>query len=191
KDAVTTATTDAAAAKKAASAIDAIDTVKLLRDKGFDATLVTTVQSAQSQMVNGLKLYETIDDTLAKAAQATGSARSDLLGVASQLAPTAKGIFDEGYGDYVNAQIIGQVYSPPGQPGAPGVPGGIPGGVPSGIPGGIPGGVPPATGGTGSTGGGSTSGGGGGSGSGGGGGGSGGGSGGGGSGNGGGGGGGN
>jgi uncharacterized membrane protein YgcG len=169
KGALTTAQDAESATKKAAAAIDAIDTTKLLGGKGFDATLVTTVQDSQTGMVNGLKLYEQIANTTALAIKASGSEQKDLVQVATNLIPTAKSLFDAGYQGYVEAQVSAGVYAPPTQPGVPGgIPGaGIPGaGVPgAGIPGGtgipgagIPGGtgIPPGTsGGTGGSGGGS------------------------------------
>ena len=164
-DAEKTASAAAQSAKQAASTIDAIDTTHLMGGKGFDATTVTTVQDSQSGMVNGLKLYATLNDTLAKAAAASGAERAQLVAAADDLAPTAKSIFDDGYQSFIDAQIIGHVY----QPQVPQGPGGIPGGIPPGAgipPGGVPGagvppgtvpgaGVPPATGGTGSGSGGS------------------------------------
>jgi hypothetical protein len=176
RDALKTAQDAEKATKTAAAAIDAIDTIKLLRDKGFDPTLVNVVQDSQTGMVNGLKLYEQIANAIALAVKANGTERKDLIKVATNLIPTAKGIFDSGYLDFTQAQIVAHVFAPPTQPGAPGVPGGIPGaGVPgAGIPGGtgIPGsgvpggtGVPGTSGGTGGSGGGSGTGSGGGSGS--------------------------
>jgi uncharacterized membrane protein YgcG len=166
-DAEKTASAAAQSAKQAASTIDAIDTTHLMGGKGFDATTVTTVQDSQSGMVNGLKLYATLNDTLAKAASASGAERAQLVAVADNLAPTAKSIFDGGYQSFIDAQIIGHQYQPQVPQGPGGIPGGIPpgagippGGVPPGAgvpPGGtVPGaGVPPATGGTGSGSGGS------------------------------------
>jgi hypothetical protein len=147
KDASSTLDDTGKAIADARKALAAIDTVELFRDKGLDPTVVSTAQSSQTQMVNGLTLYEEIVATIDMAVAADGSEREHLTDVAVNLTPTAKKIFDDGYADFQIVQQTAGIFVPPQSAG--GVPGGVPGGLP-GTTGGIPGttgGIPGGTGG--------------------------------------------
>jgi len=125
-----TATDAAKAARSAYRAIDGVDVAALVRDKGFPFRLVNYLFNAKSKMVYGLKLYGQAALSIARAGEASGSEREDLLASAKGVIPIAQQVFSDGYSDYTEALIMTGLFTPTFQP--PGVtPTGAPVGVPS------------------------------------------------------------
>ena len=107
-------TTAAGQAKTAAGALDKIDVLTIVRDKGFDQAFVLYVIGSQARMVDGLKLYEQAANLIAQAATLGGDQQARLLDSASGVLDLAKTTFDDGYSDYVQAQAAAGTFQPTG-----------------------------------------------------------------------------
>ncbi len=112
RDALQVAKAAAEVAKSASKAIDGVDLVEVIRDKGFSLDLVNYLLNSQTRMVEGLDLSEQVALTLQEAAQSNGAEREALLASAAGVWPTAKKVFDEGYSDYIQAETMVGLFNP-------------------------------------------------------------------------------
>ncbi|MBI2237858.1 MAG: hypothetical protein HYU54_04945 [Actinobacteria bacterium] len=119
REAGKTANQVAEAAKTASKAVEAIDVLGLVQDKGFGFNVVNHLLSSKSQIVYGLELHEQAALILAQATEVTGDQRDRLLARATGVAQIATKLFNEGYSSYVDAQIITEIFVPTGLAPAP------------------------------------------------------------------------
>jgi hypothetical protein len=122
KDAGSAANTISEQAKTAYQALDKVDVVKLVQDKGFNQSFVVFLLDSKSKMVTGIKLFEHAAQQLVLATGLAGTAREQLIADAKGLAQIATDTFTDGYTDYVQVQAAAGVLNvnPAGQ--VPGVP---------------------------------------------------------------------
>ena len=93
-----------AGARTAWKAIDAIDVLDLVRNKGFNEVFVTYMLNSKARMVQGLKLYQQVAVMVREAAQAPEQERADLLAIAADILEVATQTFDDGFADLIQAQ---------------------------------------------------------------------------------------
>ena len=122
KDAGSAANTISEQAKTAYQALDKVDVVKLVQDKGFNQSFVVFLLDSKSKMVTGIKLFEHAAQQLVLATGLAGTDREQLIADAKGLAQIATDTFTDGYTDYVQVQAAAGVLNvnPAGQ--VPGVP---------------------------------------------------------------------
>jgi hypothetical protein len=103
-------TADQAAA--AATQLEAIDGVGLVSGKGFDETSVLYVVNSQARLTQGMQLYAQAAGLAQDAATAPTRQARSLAERASAIADIAKGVFDDGYRDFVELQVRAGTYQP-------------------------------------------------------------------------------
>lgn len=101
-------------AKTASKAVEGIDVLALVQDKGFGFKLPTLLLTSKSRIVDGLELYEQAALILVQATEASGDPRDRLLARATGVAQIAAELFNEGYSWYVEAQIMTEIFVPTG-----------------------------------------------------------------------------
>ena len=108
-------TADAASslAQTARKALDDVDATSIVSDKGLDVDFVLYITNSKDQLVKSLQLYEQAAELVKMAAAAQGADRADLIARARGVIDVASALFDEGYNDYVQAQIAAGTFSPP------------------------------------------------------------------------------
>ncbi|MBI2237168.1 MAG: hypothetical protein HYU54_01400 [Actinobacteria bacterium] len=106
-------------AKTASKAVEDIDVLALVQDKGFGFKLPTLLLTSKSRIVDGLELYEQAALILVQATEASGDQRDRLLARATGVAQIAAKLFNEGYSWYVEAQIMTEIFVPTGLAPAP------------------------------------------------------------------------
>jgi hypothetical protein len=116
----------AEAAKTAASKLGQVKGIELVSGKGFDEPTVLYVINSKSRMVQGLKLYEQAALVAQDAAAARGDQAIELAKRAKEIIGVAKGVFGDGYQDYIEIQFRAGIYQPlpTGLTGATGITGG-------------------------------------------------------------------
>ena len=115
KDAEIAATADAASgtAQTAWKALDAVDAAAIVGDKGLDLEFVIFITSSKDRLEQSLKLYEQAAELVKMAADAEGTERTDLILRARGVLDVASALFDDGYSDYVQAQLKAETFVPP------------------------------------------------------------------------------
>ena len=112
-----TASDTVTSTKTALEALQAIDEAALIRGKGFSEEFVLYVINSKGNFVQAMVLYREAAQLLGMAADAQGAERVALAARARGVMNAAKGVFDRGYADYVEAQTKAGVFAPPA-PGA-------------------------------------------------------------------------
>jgi hypothetical protein len=114
-----TATTAADTANTAWQALEDVDAVGIVRDRGLDEIFVVHVLDSKTAFVESLKLFEQGGRLVAMAAETEGAAREVLIERARAVIDVARTLFDDAYADYVEAKALAGIFEPPPLP-APG-----------------------------------------------------------------------
>ncbi|MGA9160698.1 MAG: hypothetical protein WB297_07525 [Actinomycetota bacterium] len=114
-----TASDTVTSAKTALEALQAIDETVLIRDKGFSQAFVLYVINSKENFVRAMVLYREAAQLLEVAADAQGTERAALAARAKGISNAAKGTFDRGYADYVEARTEAGVFTPAAPGGLP------------------------------------------------------------------------
>lgn len=126
KDARSTVTAIAKQAETAYQALDKVDVVKLVQDKGFNQGFVVFMLDSKSKMVTALKVFAQAAQLMESATQLQGAAQEQLVAQAKDLTQIATDAFNDGYADYVEVQAVAGVLNVsapiPGGPAIPGAP---------------------------------------------------------------------
>lgn len=101
-----------------ARAMDDVDVVGLVRDKGLDRDVILYMTNAKGKMTEGLRIYVQAAKLVEQAATATGEERAALLESAQGVLDAADAVFSDGYSDYVQVQSAAGVLTPTLPPGA-------------------------------------------------------------------------
>jgi hypothetical protein len=108
-----TATDAASVAGTAWSALDGVNAVGIVSDRGLDREFVLYVLNAKTKLVGALKLYEQGAELVVMAANEPQAAASDaLVERAAGVLDVARTLFDDGYSDYVEAQAAAELFEP-------------------------------------------------------------------------------
>lgn len=99
-------------AAEAATRLEAIDGVGFVAGKGFDEVTVLYVVNSQARLTQATQLYAQAAGLAKDAATASRKQAGALAERASALADLAKGIFDDGYRDFVELQVRAGTYQP-------------------------------------------------------------------------------
>jgi hypothetical protein len=111
-DLASIAKSTAEAAKTAATKLGQVKGIELVSGKGFDEPTVLYVINSKSRMVQGLKLYEQAALVAEDASAAAGDQAVELAKRAREIIGVAKGVFGDGYQDYVEIQFRAGIYQP-------------------------------------------------------------------------------
>jgi hypothetical protein len=108
---------DAAAA--AVEALGAIETTDIV--EGLDVALVTAAVDSHDTLTSAVELYGQVARALREATEASGPERERLVGIAADLEPIARELFQRGYLRYLSLQADANVFDA-GTGGAPLIP---------------------------------------------------------------------
>ena len=113
------ASATAETAKGAVGDLEAIEAAQIVAGKGFQQHVVLYVINSRSRMVQGLRLYEQAALLATDAAAAKGDGIVELATRAKELVSLARGIFADGYQDFIEVQFRAGIYAPTVTTGAP------------------------------------------------------------------------
>lgn len=126
KDARSTVEAIGKQAESAYQALDKVDVLKLVQNKGFTEGFVVFMLDSKSKMVTALKVFANAAYLMERATQLQGATQEQLVAQAKDLTQIATDTFNDGYTDYVQVQAVAgvlQVTTPTGTGGTiPGVP---------------------------------------------------------------------
>ena len=108
----TTADETIASAEAALEALQGIDELELIRDKGFSEEFVLYVINSKGNLIRSMFLFRETAEIVKLAADAEGPARAALVGRARGVLDVASEIFGRGYSDYVEAQSKARTLEP-------------------------------------------------------------------------------
>lgn len=121
RDAASTAEGVADGAATSLEAVDAIDAIELVGNKGFEADFVLHVLNSRQDVASALRLYRESALLVQLAAETPGAERADLLERAAGVLEVADATLARGYASYIEAQERAGTFRPP-VPSAPGLP---------------------------------------------------------------------
>jgi hypothetical protein len=113
-------------AEGAYRALDKVDVLELVQDKGFSESFVMFMLDSKSKMVTALKVFAQAAHLMRNAIGLGGTIQERLVGQAEELTKVATDTFNDGYADYVQVRAVAGVLKPTAPTGAgatiPGVP---------------------------------------------------------------------
>jgi predicted negative regulator of RcsB-dependent stress response len=125
KDARSTVTGIAKQAETAYQALDKVDVLGLVQDKGFNEGFVVFMLDSKSKMVTALKVFAHAAQLMESGTELHGAAQDQLVAQAKDLTQIATDTFNDGYTDYIQVQAAARVLNvSPTIPGGPAIPGG-------------------------------------------------------------------
>jgi hypothetical protein len=111
-DAASKARSAANQARTAADDLGKIDVPTLVGGKGFTVEFVNYAINSKTRLVEAVDLYQRVASLLETASTIQGEARTSVLDAASGILATADKVMNDGYNDYVQAQIAAKTYVP-------------------------------------------------------------------------------
>ena len=99
----------------ARAALDAVDVVARVRDRGFGQLFVLRLIQARERILDGLEIYRVSATIAAGAANLTGEAQAAAIASARDLAAQGGAAVNDGYQNLVEAQVMAGTYDGPSQ----------------------------------------------------------------------------
>ncbi|HXF35578.1 MAG TPA: hypothetical protein VNO17_00165 [Actinomycetota bacterium] len=113
------------AAEQGADALEALQVVDLVRDRGFSRDVVNYFLNSRSRLSQGLRLFAEAARAVLDAAGEDGADRGALIAMAARVSDLADELLQDGYADYQQVLASAHIFVAP-QPPGPGDLGGSP-----------------------------------------------------------------